>query len=85
MCVGAHTSPPPPRHGAPLSLLLCALALEVTSFGVRQAGTQQERLSLSLSELLNFWGEEEREEEDEKQACDVERRAAPLRIPGIII
>lgn len=52
----------PPRQAAPLSLPLCALAPEVTSFGVRQAGTQQEQLS--LSELLNFSGEEEREGED---------------------
>lgn len=48
MC-GSTSYLPPPCQGAPLSLPLCALALEVTSFGVEQAGTQQEQLSLSLS------------------------------------
>lgn len=57
VCVS--TSFLPPCQTAPLSPSLCALALEVTSFGVRQAGTQQEQLS--LSELLNFSGGEERE------------------------
>lgn len=60
VCVS--TSFLPPCQTAPLSPSLCALALEVTSFGVRQAGTQQEQLS--LSELLNFSGWEERERED---------------------
>lgn len=60
--VCAWLLPPPTCQGAPLSFLLCALALEVTSFGVRQAGTQQEQLS--LSELLNFSGGEKREGED---------------------
>lgn len=59
MCVCVSTSSLPPCQAAPLSPSLCALALEVTSFGVRQAGTQQEQLS--LSELLNFSGGEERE------------------------
>ena len=65
MCVCVRVAPhlaSPPCQGAPLSFPLCALALEVTSFGVRQAGTQQEQLS--LSELLNFSGGEEREGED---------------------
>ena len=62
VCVRISTSSLPPCQVAPLSPSLCALALEVTSFGVRQAGTQQEQLS--LSELLNFSGREERERED---------------------
>lgn len=62
VCVCVSTSSLPPCQAAPLSPSLCALALEVTSFGVRQAGTQQEQLS--LSELLNFSGWEERERED---------------------
>lgn len=62
MCARGSCPPPPTCQGAPLSFLLCALALEVTSFGVRQAGTQQEQLS--LSELLNFSGGEKREGED---------------------
>lgn len=62
VCARESTSYLPPCQGAPLSFPLCALALEVTSFGVRQAGTQQEQLS--LSELLNFSGGEEREGED---------------------
>ncbi|MED6233145.1 hypothetical protein ATANTOWER_007435, partial [Ataeniobius toweri] len=37
LCVWLHILPAPPCQGAPLSFLLCALALEVTSFGVRQA------------------------------------------------
>lgn len=62
VCARGSTSCLPPCQGAPLSFPLCALALEVTSFGVRQAGTQQEQPS--LSELLNFSGGEEREGED---------------------
>lgn len=61
-CASGSTPHLPPCQGAPQSFPLCALALEVTSFGVRHAGTQQELLS--LSELLNFSGGEEREGED---------------------
>lgn len=46
VCVCGSTSRLPPCQGSPLSFPLCALALEVTSFGVQQADTQQEQLSL---------------------------------------